>query len=65
MSYSDTTLIYYHNCHQDSRSVKNVNYVVRNADYSVKEIQEVNGKRREAVAQGLTIQEAMEKYPSR
>ena len=31
----------------------------------VKEIQEVNGKRREAVAQGLTIQEAMEKYPSR
>ena len=31
----------------------------------VKEIQEINGKRREAVAQGLTIQEAMEKYPSR
>ena len=31
----------------------------------VKEIQEVNGKRREAVAQGLTIREAMEKYPSR
>ena len=31
----------------------------------VKEIQEINGKRREAVAQGLTIQEAMEKYPSK
>ena len=31
----------------------------------VKEIQEVNGKRREAIAQGMTIEEAMEKYPSR
>ena len=31
----------------------------------VKEIQEVNGRRREAIAQGMTIQEAMEKYPSR
>ena len=31
----------------------------------VKEIQEVNGKRREAIAQGMTIEEAMEQYPSR
>lgn len=31
----------------------------------VKEIQEVNGKRREAIAQGMTIEEAMERYPSR
>ena len=31
----------------------------------VKEIQEVNGKRREAIAQGMSIEEAMEQYPSR
>jgi Na+/melibiose symporter-like transporter len=31
----------------------------------VREIQEVNGKRKEAVAAGMTIEEAMEKYPSR
>ena len=30
----------------------------------VREIQEVNGKRREAIAQGMTIEEAMEQYPS-
>ena len=30
----------------------------------VKEIQEVNGKRRAAVAGGMTIEEAMERYPS-
>ena len=30
----------------------------------VKEIQEVNGKRREAIAQGMSIEEAMEQYPS-
>ena len=31
----------------------------------VKEIQEVNGKRREAIAQGMSVEEAMEQYPSR
>ena len=30
----------------------------------VREIQEVNGKRREAIAQGMSVEEAMEQYPS-
>ena len=28
----------------------------------MKEIQEINGKRKEAIAQGMTMEEAMEKY---
>lgn len=31
----------------------------------VREIQEVNGRRKDAIASGMTIEEAMEKYPSR
>ena len=30
----------------------------------VKEIQEVNGRRKDAIASGMTIEEAMEQYPS-